>query len=383
MNDRSAPPRPRFGLALGGGSVFGYAHVGVLEALDEAGLQPDRLAGTSAGAIAATLYAFGVPVETIGERFATMTWRQITDLLPGRLGLFSNGALGALMHDLVGPARIEDARIPLAITATDIETGERVVFREGPAAEAVRASACIPGLYAPVEIDGRRFVDGGLLDNVPVAPLRDDGAEVVVGVSLMADVPYTRVRRLPQVLVNAASFALRESTRLELDEGADLVIRPDLSGRASWSLDDLPGVLDAGRRATTAALPAIQEALLRAAGRTGTPAPDFARRLAEGLRRPSPETSRPALRVSPVQCDAGAFCAFAATAAAPAQGLYLVSIWHRPDHLLVRVESSTFEERVRVPLHEGQLGAEALARGLRDVQDEIELDLRRMLTTTA
>lgn len=375
MTDTAPSPPPRLGLALGGGSVFGYAHVGVLEALEANGLHPDLLAGTSAGAIAATLYAFGVSLSTIRERFATLTWRQITDVDPGRLGLFSNAALGALMQDLIGPAQIEDAPVPLAITATDIETGERAVLRTGSAADAVRASACIPGLYAPVEIGGRRYVDGGLLDNVPVQPLRDLGADVVVGVSLMADVPFTRVRSLHQVLVNAASFALRESTRLELEGQADVVIQPNLSGRASWSLDDLPGVLAAGRSRTEAMVPVIQRALDHVARRTVAPAPAFARSLARWL-----SAGDGALHASAVMCDVGGFCAFTVMASAPVRVVYLLSVWPMSDHLLVRVESSTTEEHVQVPLHAGQLRTEDQFRGQESVRDVVQADLARILT---
>lgn len=378
MSTDPSPSRPaRFGLALGGGSVFGYAHVGVLEALDAHGLRPDALAGTSAGAIAATLVAFGVPTATVRDRFATMTWRQITEFAPGRLGMFTNAPLGELMDDLVGHARIEDARIPLAIVASDIETGEQVVLRDGPAAEAVRASACLPGLYAPVEIGGRQLVDGGVLENVPVGPLRDDGAEVVVAVNLMADVPYSRVRTLSQVLINASSFSLRASTRLDLDARADIVVQPDLTGRASWDARDLPGLLAEGRRATEAKVPDIRRALDRAARRARTPASAFARTLADGLRQPGGDL--PPLRVGPVQCDAGAFCTFTVATAAPVHVVYLLSLWPEGDHVLVRVESGTMEERVRVPLHGGAEAERDEAQ--QAIRDAIAVDLGRITFT--
>lgn len=366
---------PQLGLALGGGSVFGYAHVGVLEVLDASGLRPDLLAGTSAGAIAASLYAFGIPLDTVRERFGAMTWRQITGVAPGRLGLFENAPLGDLMDELLGPVRIEDAPIPLAITATDIESGTRVVLREGPVADAVRASACTPGLYTPVEIDGRRLVDGGLLDNVPVGRLRD--ADVVVGVSLMADAPFSRVRTLHQVLVNAASFALRETTRLELEAAADVVIQPDLSGRASWSLADLPGVLEAGRLAAEAQLPLVREALGRAARDGADPAVSFAQSLVSHV---CASATPVPLRAGPVRCTGKGYCALTVESAGRPRVLYSLSVWGEADHLLVRVESSTVEEHVRVPLTRGRIRAEDWAEGERAIRDLIEMDLQRILT---
>lgn len=376
------PPAPRLGLALGGGSVFGYAHVGVLETFVRAGLRPDFLTGTSAGAIAASLFAFGVPIETLRERFSTLTWRQITDLTRGRLGLFTNASLGELVNDLIGPARIEDAPIPLAILAADIETGEKIVLRDGPVDDAVRASASIPGLYAPVEIDGRRLVDGGILENVPVGPLRDTGADVVVGVSLMADVPFKRVRSLPQVLINAASFTLRETTRLDLMDRADVVIRPDLAGRAFWSFEDLPGLIESGRNSAKTALPDIEQALQRTAHRMSAPSYVFTQRLAnrlEAYATDALDAGLPPLRTSAVQCDEGKLCAFIVTASTTA--MYLVSVRPKGNHLLVRIESSTADVRLRVPLCNGELREVEQATGERAVFEEIKLDLQHIVSS--
>src|ERR1019366_8728934 len=146
---RTTPTHPKFGLALGGGSARGIAHIGVLQALIDNEIPIDCIAGTSAGAIIATLFTLGIPLKEIEEKGKSLTWYSLSGFPNSTLGLTSNQPLQKMMEDLIGKADIKDAKIPLAIALTDIETGKNVVFRKGSAALIVRASACIPGLFAP------------------------------------------------------------------------------------------------------------------------------------------------------------------------------------------------------------------------------------------
>lgn len=253
---------PTLGLALGGGAVLGFAHVGLLEAFDEAGVVVDRIAGTSAGAIAAALHAFGVSPARARELISPLTWRKISGFSRNSLGLLSNEPIAELLEDELGDARLEDAEIPLAIVAADIHTGDRVVLTEGPLARAVRASAAIPGIYRPVKIDDRVLVDGGIVENVPVQAVRDLGADVVVAATLGDALDFDEVRTLLGVLTNAFLITVNTATRLALVlDPPDVVIEPDLEPHNHWDMRQRDELLAKGHRAGEAALPRIREAL--------------------------------------------------------------------------------------------------------------------------
>lgn len=282
-------PAPMLGLALGGGSVLGYAHVGVLDALEDAGIKPDLISGTSAGAAVAALYAFGLTPTDLKETLGKVNWRTIGDVGFQRRGLFTNDGIVELIEGSLGPVLIEDARIPLAIVATDISTGEKVVLREGPVAPAVQASTCIPGIFAPVTIDGRLLVDGSLVENVPVTPLRDMGAQVVVGVNLMGSPPFNPPRLTFEVLLNAFYIAIETATALNLEGRADVSIEPDLKRFNTWDVGQLPTLLEEGLLAGQSAVRSINEALNR---RSKAPIQDGA----DHAPAPYAETTHPAAR---------------------------------------------------------------------------------------
>lgn len=240
---------------------MGYAHVGVLAALHEHGLQPDAYAGTSAGALVATLAAFGIPPDQLRDRLGKLTWPAIADPSMSRLGLLTNAELGLLIDRLVGRRSARDAPVPLAIIATDIITGERVVLYDALLSDAVRASAAVPGVFAPVSIDGRLLVDGALVENVPVAPLREAKARVVVGVDVIGQPPFAQVKTAAQVLTNAAYIMLGQAGHLPPPDGPDIRITPNTDGRTPWNARRLEELWVAGWDAGLEAVPAIRAAL--------------------------------------------------------------------------------------------------------------------------
>jgi NTE family protein len=261
-----APPgaRPRLGLALGGGAVLGFSHIGILEALHCAGIRIDRITGTSAGALIAALHAFGTGPARMRDLIAPLTWRKVSNFSASSLGLLTNESIADVLHAELGEeARIEDARVPLAIVAADIHTGDTVVLREGPLALAVRASAAIPGIYTPVQLEGRLLVDGGIVANVPVRPLREMGAEIIVAATLGEALDFQRVRTLVGVLTNAFLIAVYTATRLDLMEGVDVVIEPDLEVYNHWDVRQRDELFAKGLAAGEAAVPRILDALAR------------------------------------------------------------------------------------------------------------------------
>lgn len=241
------------GLALSGGAILGTAHIGVLQALDEAGVEVTHLAGTSMGAIIATLFAFGVSGKTMQEIAQDLHWRDVTRLSPSRLGLLSMDKLQETLRRRLGDVRLEEASRPLALVATDLSTGEKVVMSEGDAVVAASASACVPGIFIPVERDGRLLVDGALVESLPLSPLVGWGVDRIVAVDAYVGMSFRRPEDLLELLSNALNIALANADRREAAR-ADLVISPDLQGFSSTDLKDIPGLVDAGYRAAKAAL---------------------------------------------------------------------------------------------------------------------------------
>ncbi len=252
----------KFGLALGGGFIHGMAHLGVLGVLEENGLTPGWLAGTSAGAIAAAFAAFGVSASEAEEALAELGWGSMTRARPlGQFAFATNEGLEEILVRALGDVRIEDSEIPLGVVATDINTGDRVLLDQGPVATAVRASCCVPGLYQPVEIDGRLLVDGALVENVPARAAREMGAPLVAAVSLGFEIPFQPVKNLMQVMSNALVIAVNSQMRFEILTEADLLIDPDLEGLSKVRARDRAAIVEAGRRRAEEALPALQELL--------------------------------------------------------------------------------------------------------------------------
>ena len=178
--------RPRIGLALGGGGARGWAHIGVLNALDEHGLKPDIVCGTSIGALVGGIYAAG-KVRELGEWVGGLGRRDVISLVDFTIG--GGGVIGLrrlmrLYREHLGEPRIEDLDIPFAAVATDLEAWSEVWLRSGSLLSAIRASIAIPGIFTPVHLDGRWLMDGGVVNPVPVSLCRALGADLVIAVDL-------------------------------------------------------------------------------------------------------------------------------------------------------------------------------------------------------
>lgn len=215
MSTKRAAPRPRIGLALGSGSARGWAHIGVIAALREAGIEPDIVCGTSIGALVGAAYVAG-RLPALTEFARALTWREIVGLIDVRLsggGVVDGKRIVALLHQLGVAAPIESYGRAYAAVATDLETGREVWLREGPIHEAVRASIALPGILSPVKVAGRWLADGGLVNPVPVSACRALGADVVIAVNLNGDIvgPFADdpFRRLGAAAIGSSPEFLR------------------------------------------------------------------------------------------------------------------------------------------------------------------------------
>jgi NTE family protein len=260
----------KIGLALGGGAARGFAHVGVIAVLEEAGLRPQLVVGTSAGSLVAAIYATGKTSAQLQRTALSMEEVAITDwMLPifGK-GVFRGDALGRYVNQLVGGRLIENMAIPLGIVATDLNSGRAVLFRSGDTGTAVRASSAVPAVFVPVKISGREYVDGGLVSPVPVRFARQMGADIVVAVDISSPPEGNPAEGTLQILLQTFAIMGKSINQYELRE-ADVVVRPSLAGLRSADFSARKLAIDSGRAAMLAALPALQAKL--AAGTAGFP----------------------------------------------------------------------------------------------------------------
>ncbi|NWO04980.1 MAG: patatin-like phospholipase family protein [Alteromonadaceae bacterium] len=278
--------RPTVGLVLSGGGAKGMAHVGVLRVLEEMRVPVDLVVGTSAGSAVAALYATGMPVDEIEQRFLELDWlasfrddpgraykpirRKRNDwrlpLVPG-LGVSADGFhlggglvagqnLGFILNELTRNAALvedfDDLPIPFRAVATDLETGVEVVIGQGNLAEAIRASMSIPGVYAPVERHGRLLVDGGIANNLPVSVARSLGADVVIAVDITDPLMSSdEMREAFSVIGQLTTLLTRRNTEHQLArrDDNDILIRPDLQGYGSADFYDGPVLFELGATA--------------------------------------------------------------------------------------------------------------------------------------
>ena len=174
------------GLALGGGSARGWAHIGVIRALTEAGIKIDYIAGTSIGSLVGSVFAAG-NIKDLEEVAVQLDWKQIAylfDVVLPKSGLIDGKKVAKFVHNHLREMNIEELSIPFCAVSTDLYTGDEVVIRKGNIIEAVRASISIPGVFTPVRNNGRILVDGGLVNPVPVSVVREMGADYVIAVDL-------------------------------------------------------------------------------------------------------------------------------------------------------------------------------------------------------
>jgi NTE family protein len=260
---RPAEPlrRPRVGLALAGGFSRGIAHIGVLKVFEQNRIPIDCLAGTSVGALVAAAYASGVSLEELERQAAATHFKDFGRWTLSWMGLATNERLVGYLHRFSSATRFEELKIPLAVTATDLSTGEAVYFTNGLLGPALRASCAYPGLFLPVEHEGRTLVDGFLAAPVPVEGARRLGADLVIAVTLESG-GFEKPRNVVDVI--GRSFAIiQQHAHPGWRGNADVVIEPDVKSFVWDDFEKAREVIAAGETATRIALPRIRAALAR------------------------------------------------------------------------------------------------------------------------
>jgi len=288
--------KSRFGLALGSGGLRGAAHIGVLKCLERHGLQPTCLAGSSAGAVVAALYAAGYSVAALEDLAlqlnasklydSNLTWRSFLSLLKGwvcgkrcqpevlPMGLVKGEAWEKYLTSLLGQQKFADLSLPTAVLAVDVETGDAVAFarREMSSADVtltgatvvqgVRASSSIPGVFAPLQLYGYTLVDGAVHASVPAQLVRDLGAQVVVAIDLgYAGQREERVDSVIEVISQSLHILGEELTKCQLEKTADLVVRPRIYDVSLRDFERIPEIIARGEKAMEAQIPRLRRLL--------------------------------------------------------------------------------------------------------------------------
>ncbi|WP_407674282.1 patatin-like phospholipase family protein [Paraburkholderia saeva] len=264
----SKPPRPlRVAIALGGGAARGFAHIGVIKALEARNVEIDLVCGTSAGSVVGALYASGMSGIDMNRLALKMDEASISDwAMPFRTRGFLQGvALQNYLNTTLNNRPIEKMAKPLGIVATDLKTGQPILFQRGNTGIAVRASCSVPSVFEPVKIGGHEYVDGGLVSPVPASFARKMGADFVIAVDISARPETALTASSFDVLMQTFTIMGQTIKAYELDKYADIVIRPNLAAMNSSDFSQRNAAILAGEEAVAKIMPELQRKL--AAGR--------------------------------------------------------------------------------------------------------------------
>lgn len=258
----------RIGIALGGGAARGFAHIGVLKALEARGIPVELVAGTSAGSVVGALYASGMNALQINKLALEMDQTAISDwALPFRSrGLLQGVALQNFLNKSLNNRPIEKMAKPLGIVATDLQSGQPILFQQGNTGLAVRASCSVPSVFEPVRIGSREYVDGGLVSPVPASYARKMGANFVIAVDISARPDGAATNNPIEMLLQTFTIMGQTIKTYELEKYADVVIRPNLAAMGGSDFNQRNAAILAGEEAVARIMPELQRKL--AAART-------------------------------------------------------------------------------------------------------------------
>ena len=258
-----AAKRPlKIGLALGGGAARGFAHVGVIQVLEENGIRPDLVVGTSAGSLVAAIYASGktgAQLQAVAENMEEAAFTDWTLPIFSR-GVLRGEALARYVNAQVGGKLMENMALPLGVVATDLGTGQGILFQRGDTGVAVRASSAVPAVFLPVKIGSHEYVDGGLVSPVPVRYARQMGADIVIAVDISSAPENNPSADTVQILLQTFAIMGKSINTFELRD-ADIVVRPSLIGMKSADFTSRKKAIESGRQAMQSVLPQLKLAL--------------------------------------------------------------------------------------------------------------------------
>lgn len=213
---QSKKQRPKVGIALSGGAVRGISHIGILKVLENKKIPIDFISGTSIGAMIGALYASRIGIKKIENIVKTTEWRKLVDFTIPKTGFIAGKRIERYIGELIDHKNFEDLSIPLSIVSTELNRGEKVVFNQGNLTKAIRASISLPGVFEPVIQGNSIFVDGGLVDPIPVDIVKEMGADIVITVDLTIDIKQTNLSEVKKRESSLTEFFEKEFISTEL-----------------------------------------------------------------------------------------------------------------------------------------------------------------------
>ncbi len=242
----------KIGLALGGGVAYGFAHIGVIKALEKFKIKPDIIAGTSVGALIGGIYASGVPIEKVEEIAINFKWLGVLKPILPKDGLISLEKLENFVEEYAAVKNVEDTKIKFAAIATNLSTGSEKAFYKGSLAKAIRASCSLPGIFTPAKIENSIFVDGGILDNVPAKIAKEMGADFVIGVDVTAKaiVADQGKNDIFDILWKSLQLMMQGNTALKGYsndyKSADIMLMPDIKNYNPFDISKKEEIISKG-----------------------------------------------------------------------------------------------------------------------------------------
>lgn len=250
--------QPKVGIALGAGGARGLAHIGVLQVLEKHNIPIDFVAGSSIGSLVGALYCMGHDGATL-EQFAYLFHEKFyLDFTVPKMGFISGKRIKELLYLLTKGKRIEELKIPLTIVATDLLNGEKVLFREGVIADAIRASISIPGIFVPEEHNGRLYVDGGVVDRVPASVVKEMGADIIIAADVSTLKTKPQMNSVIDVILQSIDIMQHEMVRFH-ELNTDVIIRPNVNNYSLRSFDAAEELIEIGKRETEKQLATIKK----------------------------------------------------------------------------------------------------------------------------
>jgi len=237
--------RPQIGLALGSGGARGFAHLGVIKVLRDEGIPIDLIAGSSMGALVAAFYGAGLDVERLYKLSKVFKRKYYLDFTVPKMGFIAGKRVKELIRIFTHGKMIEELDIPIGIVATDLMSGEKVVFKQGPVAEAVRASIAIPGIFVPEKLGGRLFVDGGVVDRIPVSVAKEMGADIVIAVDVSNVKINEEVTSIFDVIMQSIDIMQMELVA-NREVASDVMIRPPVEMFNSKAFTNIEEIITIG-----------------------------------------------------------------------------------------------------------------------------------------
>ncbi|MBU9720463.1 MULTISPECIES: patatin-like phospholipase family protein [Bacillaceae] len=249
---------PKIGVALGSGGSKGFAHIGLLKVLEEEGIKVDFLSGSSMGALIGTLYGAGYKPKMLEKMAMQFRRKYFLDFTVPKMGFIKGDKAKQLVRMLVKHKRLEDLHPPVSVVATDLMKGEKVVFNKGDIAKAVRASIAIPGIIVPETIDGKMYVDGGVIDRVPVSVVKEMGADIVIAVDVSFFKEEPEIASIYDVIIQSMDIMEKEMVRYREIE-ADIMLRPILKNINSTEFTNVDDIIQQGEMAARKIITPLQE----------------------------------------------------------------------------------------------------------------------------